>query len=168
MKQTKILKRLVIAAIFVGAAVLFFQRGPKSVEPSPAPKWTLQDLAGETVASSDFDGNVVVLNFWATWCPPCRMEIPGFIELQEEYGEQGFVIIGISLDEGGPGVVSEFSESIGVNYPILMGDPRVVGAFGGVRALPTTYIIDRDGNIRNTHVGYLDKRSLERVIGRYL
>src|SRR5699024_3517581 len=120
-----------------------------------APSWTLKDLEGETVESSQFDGKVVVLTFLATWCPPCRMEIPGFIELQEEYEEEGLVIIGVSLDEAGVATVSEFSESMGINYPIVMGDMRITGAFGGVRVLPTTYIIDRDGLIQNTHAGYL-------------
>lgn len=164
MKQTRILKGVVVAAILVGAVFLFARQGPKNIDPTPAPSWALRDLAGEMVESSDFDGKVVVLNFWATWCPPCRMEIPGFIDLQKEYEEEGLVIIGVSLDEAGPDVVAEFSESMGINYPIVMADMRITGAYGGIRVLPTTYIIDREGNIRNTHVGYLRRGPLEKVI----
>lgn len=164
MKGTRKFKGVLIGAILIGAVVLIARQGPKNVEPTSAPFWTLKDLGGETVESSQFDGKVVVLNFWATWCPPCRMEIPGFIDLQRDYEEDGLVIIGVSLDESGPEAVAEFSESMGINYPIVMGDMRITGAFGGIRVLPTTYVIDREGNIRNTHIGYLRRGPLEKVI----
>lgn len=164
MKQTAILKTFVVVVIAAGAVVLFARQGPQAVEPTPAPAWELRDLEGELVKSADFKGKVVVLNFWATWCPPCRMEIPGFVDVQEKYEDQGVAIIGVSLDEAGPAVVRQFAEEMEINYPVVMGDPKIVGAFGGVRALPTTYFIDREGNLRNVHAGFLSQSALEKTI----
>ena len=95
----------------------------------------------------------MVVDFWATWCPPCRAEIPGYIELQKKYGKDGLVIIGVSLDQKGPAVVKPFMEKFGINYPIVMGDDDVTAAFGGMDAIPTTFIIDRAGQIRDRKVG---------------
>lgn len=142
----------------------FFNRTPQKVDPRPAPAWELLTPEGEGVRSDDFAGKVVVLNFWATWCPPCRVEIPGFIDLQEQYGEDGLRIVGISLDTDGPAAVREFAETTGINYPVIMGDAAVVSAYGDVRTLPTTFIIDRDGRIVRSHRGYLTKSALRRAI----
>lgn len=149
--------------ILVGA-VLFFNRTPRSVEPYPAPAWELATPEGEQVSSEGFAGQVVVLNFWATWCPPCRVEIPGFIDLQEQYAEDGLQIIGVSLDQGGPALVRSFADDADVNYPVLMADAAIVQAYGDVRTLPTTFIIDRQGNIVRSHSGYLTKSALRRAI----
>ncbi len=99
---------------------------------SVAPSWELRDLQGETVRSSDLEGKVIVLDFWATWCPPCQKEIPGFIELQEQFGDEGVVVVGVSLDEGSPATVAPFVEKTGINYSVVMGDAEVVKAFGGI------------------------------------
>jgi thiol-disulfide isomerase/thioredoxin len=119
----------------------------------PAPDWTLNDLDGKSVSSADFKGKIVVVDFWATWCSPCREEIPGYIELQNKYGADGLVIIGVSLDRGGPAKVIDFAKKFGINYPLVMGDGAVVDAFGDISAIPTTFLIDRDGNIRDRKVG---------------
>jgi peroxiredoxin len=130
----------------------------------PAPKWTLKDVNGADVTSEQFKGKVVVIDFWATWCPPCREEIPGYVALAQKYGQDGLVIIGISLDQGGPEVVKDFAKKYKINYPLVMGDDTVVAAFGGVEAIPTTLLIDRDGQVRDRKLGMVEKEEYEKRI----
>jgi len=137
--------------------------GPGS-RATAAPEWKLMDVDGNEVSSKQFEGKVVVLDFWATWCPPCREEIPGFVELQKSYGDRGLVIVGVSLDSKGPVGVKEFMMRFKMNYPVVMGDEAIVEAFGGVEGIPTTFVIDRKGNIVTKHVGYADKRTFEDAI----
>lgn len=130
-----------------------------------APGWTLRDVDGREVKSTDFKGKVVVVDFWATWCPPCRREIPGYIELQKKYGERGLVILGFSVDELSPAEVKAFGERMKMNYPILMADGDVAGAFGGVQGLPTAFVIDREGQVRHAKVGMArDAKAYEALI----
>lgn len=119
----------------------------------PAPAWKLRDPDGKLVDSLSFKGKVVVVDFWATWCPPCREEIPGYIQLMKAHANDGLVVIGISLDQGGPEVVKAFAAKAGINYPLVMADDEILAAFGGVEAIPTTFLIDRDGIIRDRKVG---------------
>jgi thiol-disulfide isomerase/thioredoxin len=121
---------------------------------SPAPAWKATSLAGERVGSSSFLGNVVLLNIWATWCPPCIAETPALVKLQEKYRDYGFTVVGVSMDspaEGGPPLpqrVGDFVTAKGINYPVLLEYPAgtIRNAYGYV-ALPTSYVIDRSGNI---------------------
>jgi thiol-disulfide isomerase/thioredoxin len=129
-----------------------------------APKWELQDLNGKKVSSEEFKGKIVVVDFWATWCGPCRVEIPGYIELQKKYGKDGLVIVGVSVDQQGPSVVKPFADKNGVNYIMVMADEAVVGAFGGVEAIPTTFLIDRNGQIRDRKVGAEETADYEKKI----
>lgn len=129
-----------------------------------APSWTLQDINGKSVQLSDFKGKVVILAFWATWCPPCRAEIPGFIELQSKYADKGFAVIGVSLDQGGAAVVKAFSEKAQINYPVVLGDQATAAAYGGIFSLPTTYLIDRDGKVAGVHVGFDEAEAFEREL----
>jgi cytochrome c biogenesis protein CcmG/thiol:disulfide interchange protein DsbE len=119
---------------------------------NPAPDFTLADLDGNDVSLSDFEGKVIILDFWATWCGPCVVEIPYFIKMQEEFAEQGFTMLGISVDEDRD-VVPQFVEEHGINYPVLMADGVVQGLYGGVNAIPTTLVIDREGIVRRYYVG---------------
>ncbi len=130
----------------------------------PAPKWTLKDLNGAVVSSEQFKGKVVVVDFWATWCPPCREEIPGYIELADKYAKDGLVIVGVSLDQAGVDVVKAFAARSKITYPLVMGDDAAVTAFGGVEALPTTFLIDRDGQVRDRKVGMVEKEDYEKRI----
>ncbi len=134
----------------------------------PAPAWTLRDVAGREVSFSDYKGKVVVVDFWATWCGPCKEEIPGYVQLQEKYGAQGFVILGVSLDQQGPPVVKRYAEAAKINYPLIMGDDSVVAAFGGIDAIPTTFLIDRDGQVRHKKIGSMATAEYEKIITQLL
>ncbi len=129
-----------------------------------APNWELKDLDGKTVHSSDFKGKVVVLDFWATWCAPCRMEIPGLISLQKKYAQRGLVIVGASVDEGGASMVKQFMEKLGMNYPVLLTDEKMQDMFGGIEVVPTTFIIDREGHIVKKYFGLTDESEFEQEI----
>jgi peroxiredoxin len=129
-----------------------------------APAWELKDVEGKTEKSEEFKGKVVLLDFWATWCGPCRQEIPGFVELQQTYSAQGLVIIGASLDEEGASVIKPFMEKMKINYPIVLADAKVQKDFGGIQAIPTTFLIDRTGRIAAKHVGFESKAAFERAI----
>jgi thiol-disulfide isomerase/thioredoxin len=128
-----------------------------------APAWELKDLDGQLVKSSDFLGKVVILDFWATWCAPCKAEIPGFIVLQKQYGDQGLVVIGVSLDDQGPAVVKRFMADLQMNYRVVLGDVVLMQAFGGT-AIPTTVIINRAGKIVARHVGFTPRETFEKEI----
>ena len=129
-----------------------------------APDFELSGVDGKTVRLSDFKGKVVLLDFWATWCPPCRKEIPGFIDLQKRYASQGFTVVGVALDQGGVAAVQQFAAQLGINYPLAMGDAEVANAYGGIQAIPTTFLIGRQGAILQTYVGAHDAETFERGI----
>jgi peroxiredoxin len=129
-----------------------------------APEWKLSDLDGKLVKFSDFRGHVLILDFWATWCMPCRIEIPHFVELQNQYGDKGLRVIGVSLDAQGPEFVKKFAKRLDVNYPIVMGNEEVAEAYGGIDAIPTTFVIDRQGRIVSRHMGCDDKAAFEKEI----
>lgn len=133
-----------------------------------APEFTLLDIDGNKVSLSDFKGKVVILDFWATWCPPCIAEIPHFIELYDEYKNRGLEVIGISVDWNGQRVVPPFAEERGINYILLLGDDEVTDLYGGIISIPTTFILDREGGIRKRYMGYRDKEVFERDIKELL
>lgn len=128
-----------------------------------APIFSLTDISGNRLSLADYKGRVVMLDFWATWCGPCRIEIPGFVELQNRYGDQGFAIIGISMDDG-PEVVREFYKEFKMNYPVALGDEKLEELYGGIVGLPTTFIIGRDGRIYRKHTGATDGSLFEEEI----
>jgi thiol-disulfide isomerase/thioredoxin len=166
------LRNVGLAALF---ALAFLAWGLSSLRPlfrsiagnssalNEAPAWELKDLDGQLVKSSDFLGKVVILDFWATWCAPCKAEIPGFIALQKQYGDQGLVVIGVSLDDQGPAVVKRFMADLQMNYRVVLGDVVLMQAFGGT-AIPTTVIINRAGKIVARHVGFTPRETFEKEI----
>lgn len=133
------------------------------VEGNKAPDFTLADMDGKSVSLSDYEGKVIILNFWATWCAPCREEIPGFIELQTKYNED-LVILGISVDQDGPTVVPRFAERFGINYPVLYANSKVVSDYGGITGIPTSFVLDRDLVIQRLYVGYRPSFVFERDV----
>lgn len=118
-----------------------------------APEFALKDADGKAVRLADYRGKVVLLNFWATWCGPCKIEMPWFMEFERKYKDRGFAVIGISMDEEGWQVVKPFITDMAVNYRVLQGDDKTAQSYGGVDALPTTFLIDRDGKVAHTLVG---------------
>ena len=132
-----------------------------------APAFSLTDINGNSLKLSDFQGKVVMLDFWATWCGPCRIEIPGFVELQKRYAAQGFTIIGISEDNTAQ-PVEEFYKEFQMNYPVALGNERLEELYGGMQGLPTTFIIGRDGRIYAKHVGATDPEVFETEIKELL
>lgn len=128
-----------------------------------APDFTLTNMDGEKVSLSDYKGSVVILNFWATWCGPCKYEIPDLIDLYEKY-DGDLMVLGISLDYDGPAVVPSFANRFGINYPILYGDSKIAGDYGGVSGIPTTFIIDRDLNVFRRYIGYRPQTVFEKDI----
>ncbi len=129
-----------------------------------APEFELRDLSGNQVHLSEFRGKAVVLNFWATWCAPCRREIPWFIEFQKEYGPQGLQIIGVSMDDGGINAIVPFVRRMGIDYVVLLGDSRVSSLYGGLEVLPTTYYISPRGDVIAFANGVLSKTEVEHDI----
>ena len=127
-----------------------------------APNFALKDADGRTVRLADYHGKVVLLNFWATWCDPCRVEIPWFTDFERRHKDRGFAVVGISMDEDGWDAVKPFISEYGVNYRILMGDDTIAKLYGGVESLPTTFLIDREGRVAAIHVGLVSKSSYER------
>lgn len=124
-------------------------------DPVPVGDFSLTDLSGRTFSSAELRGKVVLVNFWATWCPPCRAEIPDLIKLQDKYSDH-LLVLGISQDEGPIEDVQGFAAQHNINYPIAMSTPELEKVFRGVSALPTTFVIDREGKIAQRHVGMLN------------
>ncbi len=129
-----------------------------------APAWKLPNLKGRSVRLSNFRGNVVVLNFWATWCPPCRREIPALIAFQKQYAPMKVTVVGVSMDDGGAARVASFARKMGINYPIVLGDQKMAQAYGGIEALPTTFIIDRKGAVVTGMEGETNRATLDRLV----
>lgn len=176
---------LLIVAILVlalGAALLLYRgrtAGPGRPEATPlpaasesagrpAPAFALKDVDGNTVDSSRFAGKATVINFFASWCPPCRQETPGFVEVHEKYRDKGLEMVGISLDTDTSGNLPRFIADNRIGYRVLLGNPEIAREFGGVQAVPTTFFVGKDGLIRNVHVGYMAPEKFESEVRKIL
>ena len=162
--------RFKLLPLFITLAVTLYLAGCSSSHDSgkasaqAAPQFSFSSLEGKTVALKDLTNKVVVVDFWATWCGPCREEIPHLNKLYSELKGRGFEIVGISMDTDGTDGVKEFAKEFRIEYPIVMGSEKDAESFGGILGLPTTFIIDRKGNIVKKYIGLPPASDLERII----
>ena len=134
----------------------------------PVPDVAFTTLDGARLTTGELRGQVVLVNFWATWCGPCRVEMPGFQDVYESRRDRGFTIVGVAQDVGSPDLVRQFVGERGVGYPIVSGTPEIERAFGGVRALPTSFLVGRDGRIRHVVTGIFLEATLASAVDRLL
>jgi len=165
-------KLLFASGIVVAVGILLFLHSKHISHDSAtpgnfAPNFSLPQLAGAPLELSSYRGKVVLLDFWATWCEPCREEIPDFMALQRKYGPDGLQIIGVSMDDA-PEPVRQFVKQFDMNYPVVMGNARIGELYGGVLGLPIAFLIGRDGRISAKHVGAVDIFAVEKEIVKLL
>jgi peroxiredoxin len=139
-----------------------------AAERKPAPEFTLKDANGTPVKLSDYKGKVVLLNFWATWCGPCKLEIPWFMEFEQKYKDRDFAVLGISFDDDGWKSVKPYVTEHKINYRIMIGSEELGQLYGNVDALPTSFIIDREGRVAARHEGLVDKQDYQNEILKLL
>lgn len=171
---------LIVVAIVISVMLVFgiqktrhassgsLQGGGASLQGQLAPDFSLASLDGGTLKLSDFRGKAVLLNFWATWCEPCKIEMPWFVELQKKYGPQGLQILGVAMDDASAKEISEFARKMGVNYPIVIGKEAVGDQYGGLPYLPSTFYIDRDGKVVQRVFGLVSRSEIESDIQKAL
>ncbi len=169
---------VLVVVAFVVALMLYFGyhqarrtgagSAPRLTQSSVAPDFSLEALDGKSLRLSDFRGKAVLLNFWATWCGPCKIEMPWFVDLQKEYGSQGLQIVGVAMDDASKEDISKFAKDMGVNYPILIGKESVGDQYGGVPALPESFLISRDGKIVDKIIGLRGKAEIEDAVKKAL
>ncbi len=161
-------KSILVAFIIISLLTMVNTINANTPDNKKAPEIVLKTLEGKTVKLSDYKGKIVIVDFWATWCPPCRKGIPDLIELQKTYSKD-LVVLGISLDqERTLKDLKPFIENYGINYPVVLGDEKVVKDYGGINAIPTSFIIDQKGFIIDSHVGLVPKTVYEDKIKKLL
>lgn len=164
--NASVLKQIVFG---LGMALLFFGVSPAQAEVKPMPFFELEGVAGGgSINSEMYQGQVLIVSFWATWCPHCRKEAGDFVALTTKYKDAPVTIIGISMDKGGEKVVIRFMERMKINYPIAMVTDQVKTDFGPIVGIPATFIIDKKGNIVDKKFGYIPKPKLIETIDRLL
>jgi len=170
--KTKLVIGMAFVAVCLG--IFFFERPTRSsnrravvTERSLAPDFSLPELTGQRLSLSTYRGQVVLLDFWATWCDPCREEIPHLVELQNKYRDQGLQIVGVSMDDG-PEPVRDFYQHFRMNYPVVMGNAQIGELYGGVLGLPIAFLIGRDGRIYSKHMGATDVTVFEKEVASLL
>lgn len=140
--------------------ILSFGKGLSSQSQEQAPDFKISDLEGKIHTLSDYRGKILLINFWATWCPPCRAEIPDFIEVYAAEKNNGLALLGLSVDDLSASELLTFVRRFKINYPIALATPEIIRQFQPGQYIPTTIFIDKNGQIRHKHVGLLDKKTL--------
>jgi cytochrome c biogenesis protein CcmG/thiol:disulfide interchange protein DsbE len=156
-------KMVSLGSCLFGLAILSGCSTPPS-KASDVPQFSFTSLEGKTVAMKDLGNKVLIVDFWATWCGPCREEIPHLNELYSELKSKGLEIVGISMDTDGTDGVKDFAREFRIQYPIVMGDEKVAESFGGIIGLPTTFIIDRDGKIAKKYIGLPPADDMTKIV----
>lgn len=180
MRKTPWIAAAILLPALAAALYLAVKDGPAGRPPAepapavgpapgrPAPPFSLADISGNIVRSSRFAGKPTVVNFFATWCPACEEEVPGFVEVYNRYRERGLELVGISLDTDTRGNLPGFIASYRIEYKVLLGDLATVRAYGGISSLPTTVFIGKDWEIKHVHVGFMDGETFEREVRKLL
>lgn len=159
-------KHFILATILAATCLLaLLPAGKGSAASSTLPSFSLESATdGKKMDSKELKGKVVLINFWATWCPPCREEIPSLIKLQDEFGPKGLAVVGLSVDQGGVANVQKFIKKAGINYPILMADSATNRSFGGVFGIPASFIFDKEGNLVKSFPGLVSGEALTQTL----
>lgn len=162
-------------ALLIGALAITYTYAPQgdreqvpAEKRQPAADFKLTDSHGKEVKLSDYKDKVVLLNFWATWCGPCQVEIPWFVEFEKTYKDRGFAVLGVSSDEGGWADVRPYMESRKMNYRVALEDQKMPAPYKDIEALPTTYLIDRQGRVAKVHTGLVSRGTYEYGIEKLL
>jgi peroxiredoxin len=168
---------LVVVAVVISLMLVFGiqktrhrppQQTAEQLQGKPAPDFSLAATDGKTVKLSNFRGKAVLLNFWATWCEPCKVEMPWFVELQTKYGPQGLQVLGVAMDDSSPKEIAEFAKKMGVNYPVVIGKEAVGDQYGGIPYLPSTFYISREGKVIDKIYGLVSRSEIEADVRRAL
>ena len=154
-------RRLALLAAFAALTVAGGRAAAAGESAPIAPSFTVKGLDGHAVKLSDFKGKVVVLDFWATWCAPCRASLPHLDEVQGRFAGKGLVVVGISVDDTDPQTIRRFTDKLGLKFRMAMADERVLDLYGPIRTIPTTFFINRRGEVTRRVVGYIDSETLE-------
>ncbi len=166
------MKRLFFYVLHIGLIFIFLtgcnqgqkSSGQRKTEQVTAPDFKLISLQGDSLHLSDYQGKIIILDIWDTWCPPCRKGIPDFVELYQKYQQKNFVIIGLALGREGKEKVKSFVAEQNISYPIAIADSNVLEAYGPIEGIPTTFIINQNGKIVNRYTGYREKNVFEKTI----
>jgi peroxiredoxin len=170
---------LVVLALALAGGYVFLKQRPRKIGPGSkqteaghppirAPRFELENISGEKVSLSEFEGKAIVLNFFATWCPPCQSEIPVFVRVYNEFKNQGLEIIGISLDNDPQEVLPDFISEHNIPFAVVIGTRDMMTKYGGVQSIPTTFFINRKGEITNVHMGFIDEATFEKEAKKIL
>jgi thiol-disulfide isomerase/thioredoxin len=149
-------------------ALALFALGPLGAQAKPAPAFNVRTLEGKPLRLADLKNKPVILDFWATWCGPCRASMPHLSSMQSRYEKQGLSVVGMSVDDGGPQNVKKFANQLGVKFTLAMANDEILDAYGPIRSIPTTFFINRKGDIVRRVVGYIDGETMEDYVKEIL